>query len=202
MERVIAFIDGFNLYHSLEEDHAYRKYKWLDLHKLVELLVPPGNLREVYFFTALTMWNPEKANRHKIYIRALESTGIHVVYGQFKKRDRFCPNCRANYSAHEEKQTDVNIAIHLLKLAIEDRYDTALVLSGDSDLIPSVKAVKSTFASKKVGVVIPIGRRAEELKMECDFHIKLREKNLAKCLFDDPITLPSGTAIHKPTDWK
>lgn len=202
MERVIAFIDGFNLYHSIAEDPAYRKYKWLDLRKLVELLVPPGDLHEIYYFTALALWDPEKANRHKIYIRALESAGIRVVYGQFKRRDRFCPKCRTDYTAHEEKQTDVNIAIHLLKLAIEDRYDTALVLSGDSDLIPSVKAVKSTFASKRIGVVIPIGRRAEELKMECDFHIKLREKNLAKCLFDDPITLLSGTAIHKPIDWK
>ena len=31
MERVVAFVDGFNLYHSLEDDTAYKKYKWLNL---------------------------------------------------------------------------------------------------------------------------------------------------------------------------
>jgi uncharacterized LabA/DUF88 family protein len=95
----------------------------------------------------------------------------------------------------------VNIAIHLFRLAIEDRYDTALIISGDSDLIPSIKAVKATFPSKKIGVLIPIGRRAEELKANCDFNIKIREKNLSRCIFDDPLEMRDGSHLKKPSTW-
>jgi len=201
MQRVIAFVDGFNLYHSLLEKPVYRKYKWLNIRKLIEIYVTPKELKDVYYFTALTMWSPDKVAKHKLFIKALEQTGVNVVYGEFRKRDRYCPNCKKKYAAFEEKQTDVNIAIHLFRLAIEDRFDTAFIISGDSDLLPSIKAVKKTFPSKQIGVLIPIGRRAEELKTTCDFHIKIREKNLAVSLFDDLLTMADGTTIIKPPSW-
>jgi uncharacterized LabA/DUF88 family protein len=201
MERVIAFVDGFNLYHSLADNPAYNKYKWLNIRKLLEVYVPAKELKEIHYFTALTTWNLEKVTRHRILIRALEHVGANIVYGEFRRRDRFCPTCKKQYVAHEEKQTDVNIAIHLFRLAIEDRYDTALIISGDSDLIPSIKAVKATFPSKKIGVLIPIGRRAEELKANCDFNIKIREKNLSRCIFDDPLEMRDGSHLKKPSTW-
>jgi hypothetical protein len=37
MNRVIAFVDGFNLYHSLADNPDYHKYKWLDIRKLIEI---------------------------------------------------------------------------------------------------------------------------------------------------------------------
>jgi len=122
VNRVIAFVDGFNLYHSLQENPAYSKYKWLDIRKLLESYVSPKELKEIYYFTALVHWKPDKVNRHKIFIRALEQTGVNVVYGEFRKKDRYCSRCKEYYPTFEEKQTDVNIAIHLFRLAIEDRY--------------------------------------------------------------------------------
>ena len=201
MHRVIAFVDGFNLYHSLADEPNYSKYKWLNIRKLLELYVAPKDLREVYYFTSLTTWNADKMSRHKVLLRAFEQVGASIVYGEFRRRDRYCPNCKTHYIAHEEKQTDVNIAIYLFRLAIEDRYDTALILSGDSDLIPSIKAVKATFPSKRTGVLIPIGRRAEELKATCDFSIKIREKNLAKCQFENPLKMSDGSFLEKPHTW-
>lgn len=201
MKKVIAFVDGFNLYHSLQENKAYRKYKWLNLIKLLEFYVPPRELKEIYYFTTLAHWMPDKVQRHKIFIRALEQTGINTVYGKFKRRDRQCKICGKYYPSYEEKQTDVSIAIHLFKLAIEDRYDTALILSGDSDLLPSIKAVKTTFPSKKIVVLIPIGRAAEELQKTCDEHIKIKERIVAKSLFDNPLTMSDGTLLVKPVSW-
>ncbi|GAJ06134.1 unnamed protein product, partial [marine sediment metagenome] len=68
----------------------------------------------------------------------------------------------------EEERTDVNIAIYLFKLAIQDKFDKAYIISGDSDLIPSIEAVKILFPHKQIGVTIPIGRRAELLKQKCE----------------------------------
>ncbi|MDP2944811.1 MAG: hypothetical protein Q8N86_00415, partial [Atribacterota bacterium] len=61
---------------------------------------------------------------------------------------------------------------------MQDKFDKAYIISGDSDLIPSVEAVKALFPHKQIGVIIPIGRRAELLKLKCDFHMKIKEKHL------------------------
>ena len=62
--------------------------------------------------------------------------------------DRTCRVCRQPYRTFEEKQTDVNIAIKILETAVKDEWDIAYVVSGDSDLIPSLKAVKRLFPMK------------------------------------------------------
>jgi len=80
-------------------------------------------------------------------------------------------------------------------------WDTALVISGDSDLIPAIEAIKKTFPAKQIGVVIPISRRAEELKQVADFHRKVKQKHLQTCQFDDTITIDQNTVLQRPSSW-
>lgn len=159
-------------------------------------------LEDAYYFTSLTSWAPAKTERHKLLIRALELENAKVIYGSFRRRDRICPHCGRNYKFFEEKQTDVNIAIQIFRLAIEDTYDTAIIISGDSDLIPCINAIRMTYPSKKVGVVIPITRRAEELKQVCDFHFKMKEKHLASSLFPMEVDLGSNERLVCPSTWR
>lgn len=140
--------------------------------------------------------------RHRILIRALQAHKVSVILGKFKRRDRRCTACGHVYPTFEEKQTDVNIAIRLFEAAIYDRFDTAIIVSGDSDLVPSIQAVKATFPAKRIGVVIPIGRRAEELKGICDFHIKMREKHLRDSQFPDQVDLGNGEILSRPLSWQ
>ncbi len=203
MNRVIFFVDGFNLYHALVHNRRYHKYKWLDLTRLARCYVTKEDIiEEIYYFTALTTWSPDKMRRHKILIRALQGAGVNVVYGQFRRRDHVCRLCKGTYQTFEEKQTDVNIAIHLLKLAIQDRYDTAIIISGDSDLVPSIKAVQAIFPAKRIGVVIPIGRRAEILKQVSDFHSKMKEKHLSSSLFPEEIDIGGDQRLVRPPLWR
>jgi hypothetical protein len=52
VERVKAYVDGFNLYHGLKAKHG-RKYLWLDLQALaLRLIKPAQHLIEVQYFTA------------------------------------------------------------------------------------------------------------------------------------------------------
>ncbi len=45
MNRVVAYVDGFNLYFGLKEGYG-RRYHWLDLQRLVaDLLQPDQQLR-------------------------------------------------------------------------------------------------------------------------------------------------------------
>jgi uncharacterized LabA/DUF88 family protein len=209
MARIYFLVDGFNLYHALDnfagaaDHHRYRKYKWLSLTKLAECFITRRDaLSGVDYFTTLATWDAGKVARHNLFIKAQENEGVNVIYGQFKKRDRHCGHCKKWSVSVEEKQTDVNIALRLLQLAIQDRYDKAVIISGDTDLLPAMKAVQTTYPNKPVGVVIPIGRASEDLKKQADFHHKMKEKHLMASLYPDPLTLKDGSNLNCPPTWK
>lgn len=78
--------------------------------------------------------------------------------GQFKEKRRGCFSCGARWETHEEKETDVNIALHMLDDAYNDKFDRALLISADSDLTPPIRMVLDRFPDKQVRVITPIGR--------------------------------------------
>ena len=200
-KRVIFFIDGFNLYHAIA-NQKYQQYKWLNLNQLANHFINRfEKIESIYYFTALTYWNQDKVKRHNLYIKAQETVGVKTVYGEFKKKTKRCRICSQVYETYEEKQTDVNIAIYLFRMAIEDKYDKAFIISGDSDLIPSILAIKESFPQKEIGVIIPIRGRAFELKSVCDFHIQMKEKHLKLNQFLDKLKLPDDTYLIRPTNW-
>lgn len=209
MAKIVFLIDGFNLYHALDYTESdpnhfrYQRYKWLNLRKLASLYVGRlDTLQEVILFTALATWDPGKVTRHKLFIRANESVGVSVVYGEFKRKDRKCRLCGKKYSAFEEKQTDVNIALTLFDLAVKDKYDRAIIVSGDTDLIPAIKAVRSTFPHKQIGVIIPVGKASNDMIKTADFRFKMRELHLASSRFPDQIILPDRSTLDCPPNWK
>lgn len=203
MNRIIFFIDGFNLYHALDGNISYHKYKWLNLAKLSKCFITKKDkIVDIFYFTAYTTWNPSKMVRHKNFVKALQLVGIKIVLGAFRHKDRTCRICHKKYSTFEEKRTDVNISIKLFQTAINDIWDTAIIISADSDLIPAILAIKTTFPTKQIGIVIPIGRRAEELKQTVDFYMKLKEKHLKTCQFDDVIVIDKNQKLIRPSSWK
>jgi uncharacterized LabA/DUF88 family protein len=132
----------------------------------------------------------------------LESFGVIPIYGQFRKATKFCHACKRLYETFEEKETDVNIAIQLYEQAIANTYDTAIIISRDSDLAPVIRAIKKNFPQKRVGVLIPFGGRADVLKNEAHFYHKITKKHLFASLLPDPLTLADGSNIYCPTSWK
>jgi len=203
MAKVYVFIDGFNFYHALDDNHAYHRFKWTNLRKLAQAYVlGADSLEGVEYFTTLATWDAGKVARHQTFIRANEEQGVVVTYGEFKRKERFCGLCSRKFWSREEKQTDVNIALRMLELAIQDRYDKAIIVSGDTDLIPVIKVVHRTFPQKKIGVVIPIGRASEDLKKQADFHHKMKAKHLDASRFDDPHTMRDGSTLSCPANWR
>ena len=218
--RVVAFVDGFNLYHSLdylergetEADRTkYRKYKWLNLRKLLENFIDATkeDLTRVLYFTAYPTWDPDKKLRHETYVSALRTVSIEVIFGEFKDSMVQCrvpkpSGCQEFYQAHEEKQTDVNIAVSIMELA--DEYDKLLLLTADSDQVPPIRLLKKKHPEKHACVIHPIARRSKELEKVCDSSERITEAQLAAAQFDDPIMIkrPSGftAAIPKPNSWR
>ena len=162
MNRTSFFIDGFNLYHSLCTP-SRKHYKWLNIRKLCEFYLQNQDiLTDIFYFSALPTWDQEKTKRHQVYLDALRSENIEIVLGKFKKVTRKCLlGCNGNVSntfqTFEEKETDVNIAIHLLEAGLTNKFDKAVIISGDSDLIPPVKRIRELFPKKIVTIYPPYG---------------------------------------------
>ena len=201
MKKVTAFIDGLNLYHSLDLNQQTKQYRWLDLKKLCQCFIKQSEtLTDVYYFTALAKWNEGKITRHKQYIKALETTDVQVIYGHFKRVTKKCRECYKEYRTFEEKETDVNIGLHLLRTAFQNKFDKFLLLTGDTDLIPVIKMIRKYFPNKESHIISPIDSYARSFKAISDRHSKIKKKHLHKSEFPPTIHLEHGSII-KPKTW-
>lgn len=202
MARVMFFVDGFNVYHSLKGKKKYHKYLWLNYYALAECVIPKGdNISGVLYFSAYPLYDDLKTKRHKILVSVLENTGVKVIMSNFKDKERFCKNCRKWYWSREEKQTDVSMGVHLYKEAHLDNYDRAMLVTNDKDLVPAIKIAKDSFPRKKISVLFPMGRKADELKQVCDSYIYTKTKHLKRSQFPEEVTLPNGIVLSRPTTW-
>jgi hypothetical protein len=209
MPDAVLFVDGFNLYHALDftaigpDHYRYRKYKWLDLRRLAAFYLPNSTymIADVVFFTTIVTWDPGKEVRHRNYVRALEHFGVRTVEGFFKRKDARCKKCGQHYHTREEKRTDVNIAVEMLKLAHLKKYQRAVLISGDTDLIPVFDALRQLHPEIKISVVIPIGKTSRDMRAAADSVFQMTELQLSQSLLPQTITLPSGLILTRPPTW-
>jgi len=200
MKRYRFYIDGFNVYYSLN-NRRYRKYKWLDYRKLAQTIIgTDDNISGLLYFTTFVNWKPDSVIRHKQYIKVLRSAGVEVVFGRFLRKKVRCHVCGKYYYTREEKQTDVNIALRLVSDAVNDLYDCAVIISGDTDLIPVIETVHKLTPEKEVGVLFPLRRYNNSLERATDFAATMREKMLACCQFPQQVKC-GNVVITRPDSW-
>lgn len=104
---------------------------------------------------------------------------------------------------HEEKETDVNIALELLDLASQDAYDRALLVSNDSDLAPAVRKVLVRFPDKRITIVAPpLSRQCNELIQAASDKSKIRIGHLERCLLPENLFDASGfVLVNRPKEY-
>jgi len=151
--------------------------------------------------------DPSVVARHRQYIAALKVTGVEVVLGNFKRKPRQCNKCNARWDSHEEKETDVNIAVRLVADAFRDQYDVAYVLSADTDLVPAMSFARtvtgaSGLAKEIVAVFPPMQSRNVNLLIQnSDRQIRLNQSHIANARLVDSITLPDGKILTCPPSY-
>jgi len=201
-ERVVVYVDGFNLYFGMLNagfDHC----KWLNLLLLTEnLLTSNQELVEVKYFTSSVSNNPEKQKRQITYIEALETVGVKIYYGTYQSDTIECRKCKYIWPKYNEKMTDVNIATQILIDAYQDKYDAALLISGDSDLVPPIKVVHDLFNNKRVFVAFPPNRHNSSVALVAKGSFTIGRKKLIDSQFNDQITKKDGYVLKKPNQWK
>jgi uncharacterized LabA/DUF88 family protein len=133
-QRVAIFIDGSNLYHSLEEN--CKRFD-LDFAAFSKKLSKGRKIYRTYYYNVLrdAERNTQAYLDQQKFLSVLYSTPyLEVRLGESKIRG----------DTAVEKGIDIMLATDLLKFAWNDLYDIAILVSGDGDFSYAVKAVKDT----------------------------------------------------------
>lgn len=192
-------IDGFNFYHSIKNFH--KNILWFDyLSFCTHFLRKQDSLHSITYFTAFAFWRQSAVKRHTAFIEACKVNGINVVMGKFKEKQVKCPICHNPSTRHEEKATDVNIALYAYRMASQGIEQVVLV-TGDTDLIPAIRLIKTDFPKIQVGVVFPYKRYTGEMKSEAHFSYKTDGNTLGNFVLPQTLMKPNGKIISCPPEW-
>jgi hypothetical protein len=205
-QRVIAYFDGFNLFFGLKSK-GWKQFYWLDVQAVARALLRPHQLlASVKYFTSRVSsahGDPAQARRQAIYLEALATLPATSLYfGHYLSKAVQCHACGAQWQKHDEKMTDVNIATELLVDAFQDRFDTALLVTADSDLAGPITRLRQLFPAKRVVVVFPPDRASKRLAQLASATLHLGRGVLAGAQLPDPVIKSDGFALQRPVNWK
>ena len=179
-----VYIDGYNLYYGVLKGSPFKWLDPIKLAKLCCRVAAPeailksiDDVCETKYFTAKVLRNsafdPTAGRDQDAYHEALQAVygeqalsivfGYHTVVPVIRREfDYWVPNaphggCEKTKVWHiEEKQTDVNVAIHSLRDAYTDPSDQLhIFISNDSDLAPLVDML-SELPHIRTGIITPI----------------------------------------------
>jgi uncharacterized LabA/DUF88 family protein len=197
MARVAVYIDGFNLYHAI--DDLKKPYlKWVNLSELaLSLCRSDETLVKTAYFSAYATWMADAYFRHRQYVAALKTTSVVCHMARFGEKTARCRSCGATWKKHEEKETDVHFSLTFLEDAIDNVFDRAIIISADSDHVPAVRRVRARFPGKQVFVATPPHRygNARELLKACNAGIQITPGRIAKCLFPATVVDAAGAVV-------
>ena len=212
--KTIVYIDGFNLYYRLKNTPSY---KWLNLELLCNFCLESSKHKiiKIKYFTALVkenLQNSSNTTRQQIFLRALRTIpNLEIILGQFKRRqvkgilynenNKQIKDKIVAIEKWEEKETDVNIATHLIEDAYANQniYECAVLISNDTDLRTPLLRVKKT--KKLVGVISPYKSVHTDLIRASHFQKVLPDSILEKCRFPKIMKDAQGT-FSCPKKWK
>ena len=131
--RVSIFIDASNIYHS------YKKLKWkIDFSKFLNYLKQEIDLQEIYYYTARDLSFVKQTK----FLTFLEKTGYKVR----SKKIKFIKGKVKEKKGFYKGNLDVELTMDILET--KNRYDTLILISGDSDFEPLLQLMKKRYKKK------------------------------------------------------
>ena len=224
--KTIVYVDGYNLYYSILRQS---RYKWLGMVKLFSEHVlhvqdPKMNLIGLKFFTSPVKAKFAVHGRDSVTAQNEYHRALKAIYGDLVEIiPEFHETLKHPMMRHveppsredrvdvwniEEKQTDVNLALHLYRDAARHSADCFVVCSNDSDMEPAMKMVRQDFPELQLGLVIPLLAKVESsrfankrLTQQAHWvRHTLREDELERSQMKDVVATPRKAA-RKPAHW-
>lgn len=199
MTRAAVLIDGANLPHA---QRAFRA-KRLDLKAMSDELAAGHERFRSYYYHSLPFADPDHAAPRDLALRAAKQRFFDSVsfLERFEVRlgnlQRFTTrNDRGEVVVrHRQKLVDVLLSVDMVQLAWSGRVDLVVLLAGDSDFVPAVRATKEAGAA--VRLVYTERDRCfvhRNLKLHCDERLELTEAHMSRWSLPDP----SSTGKARP----
>jgi uncharacterized LabA/DUF88 family protein len=174
-EKIIIFIDGSNLYHIVKRFFPNKKAMDFNFEKFINYLSKNRKVVRTYYYTAPLDWkkDAEKYAKQQQFFERLERlANFKLVLCRMQK---VTINGKIVYQVKED---DIHLAVDMVKLAYNNAYDTAILVSSDGDFVPAVLAVKEI--GKNVENIGFENIFSYHLKQECDRFRKLSKTEVAQ----------------------
>jgi len=212
---VYVYVDGFNFYYRLFKNRNRRyplpkRYKWLDMLKLSEALMPKKAIDWIGYFTAYVTPgpnDPHQPSRQRAYLEALKTIPcLEVIAGQFLQVEKngipvgAASNQVIRFTTFEEKGSDVNLACRLVLDGARGSFSEALVITNDGDLQEPIRIVTRDL-QLPVTVISPDITVNGTVRNVATSATPLDVKLLKRCLFPDQLVSSNGVPISKPARW-
>lgn len=170
--KLTIFCDGSNFLPSLRE--AGIAYE-VDVPRLAKVLARSCGghiLNKLKYYTAPTPnQGGETSRRQQVFFESLRnSSSTNLILGRHEKRG----------TIHVEKETDVRMTVDMLMGAFSNEFEVAMVLTGDTDFVPAVNAIKR-LGKRVIWCHFPAQRHSDELRQIADQCFELSEKVLRTC---------------------
>jgi uncharacterized LabA/DUF88 family protein len=222
-----VYIDGFNLYYGLLKSTAF---KWLDLERFCDSLLPKNQVAKIYYFTAKVDArpnDPDQPTRQLAYLNALATLPrVQIHFGTFMSsvvsqavvdtdpatgrylRLQGKPVLKVDAAGNAVKNwvlksEEKGSDVNLASHLLRDAYLGACdcaVIVSNDSDLLTPIGMAKADCGLTVGLVPPRPRGSIELKKLADFKIEPRVHLLAASQFPNPLPAPGGD-IHKPAAW-
>ena len=179
MERISIFIDGNNFYFGLRKFYGINKsLKKFNFQKFANFLAGKREISDIFYYNAKLdkEQNLKKYKSQQEFFKIVRKIpNFHLILCKLLKR-----NIRGtNKFYYILKEDDIHMAVDMVECAGENKFDTAIVVSGDGDFVPAVEAVKRK--GKKVENVYFKGSSSRNLKGHCHKSLELKREILDSC---------------------
>ncbi len=225
--RAIFYIDGFNFYYRRTKNQP--QYKWHNLKTLADVIVPDTtSVLEVKYYTAPVSGKIDSGapvRQQKLFAAFATVPEISVFHGRFLYSEKWAglakpPKAKPDgynwgptppdvvfIKKTEEKGSDVNLGVHLVRDAFISAFDIAYVLTNDTDLVEPIRIVTEEV-KKQVCLVVPARSRNQKqpmpspsLEAVSSFKHYIDDAELAQSQFPDIIIRQGKKEIIRPAEW-
>lgn len=215
--KTIVYVDGFNLYYRALKG---TRHKWLDLQALCKAVLPPHcDIVAINYYTARVSGRvgSDAGKDQNTYLKALKTIPhLKTHLGSFQVTNKmmflvqpveFIPaNVRANPNPRyanvvktEEKGSDVNLGVHLVRDAFTGAFEHAAVITNDTDLNEPLRIVVQE-AKLPVTLLSPVTKPAGGLRNLASY-VRYLDGHFGRSQFPDPLVGVDGLPLAKPPGW-
>ena len=144
-DRVMIFIDGSNLYHSLK---GHFKRTDIEIGKFCQKLLDKRRLIRIYYYNAVVgrREEPERYQHQQAFFNSVSA----IPYCELRLGRLVYINWPA--APPYEKGIDIMLTTDLLTHSFKNNYDVGILVAGDSDYVGAVQAVKDNGKNMEVAL--------------------------------------------------